>query len=72
MIKASETMKRQLCCIVSFVEHPITNAETEAGDSMIQSARRTVRELPNFASRRTRVLFQLGTLQLNPPLYPQK
>jgi transposase len=66
MIRAAETVKRHLWGIVSFVEHPITNAATEGVNSMIQSLRHSARGLPNFASLRTRVLFHLGRLQLTP------
>ena len=64
MIRAAETVKRHLWGIVSFVEHPITNAATEGGNSMIESLRHSARGLPNFASLRIRVLFHLGRLQL--------
>lgn len=66
MIKAAETVKRHLWGIVSFVEHPITNAATEGVNSMIESLRHSARGLPNFASLRIRVLFHLGRLQLTP------
>jgi hypothetical protein len=44
MIKATETLKRHLWCNVIVVQQPSTNSATEAGDSMIQSARHTVRD----------------------------
>jgi transposase len=66
MIKAAETVKRHLWGIVSFVEHPITNAATEGVNSMIESLRHSTRGRPNFASLRIRVLFHLGRLQLTP------
>jgi transposase len=66
MIKAAETVKRHLWGIVTFVEHPITNAATEGVNSMIVSLRHNARGLRDFDSLRIRVLFHLGRLQLTP------
>jgi transposase len=66
MITTAETVKRHLWSIAGFVTHPITNAATEGVNSMIQSLRHSARGLPNPASPRIHVLFQLSGLQRKP------
>lgn len=52
--------------ILNYILHRITNAASEGINSTIQSLKHAARGLPVFKTFRTRVLFFLGKLNLNP------
>lgn len=64
--KAAEMIGHHAEGILNYVYHRITNAASEGINSTIQSLKHAARGLPAFKTFRTRVLFFLGKLDLNP------
>ena len=64
--KVALTLKDRLLGLLEYFNHRITNAVTEAFNATIQSLKATARGFRNFDHYRTRILFFLGRLDLNP------
>lgn len=64
--KVALTLKEHLHGLLSYFNHRITNAVTEAFNSTIQSLKAAARGFRNFDHYRTRILFFLGRLNLHP------
>lgn len=59
-------VKRHMEGLLNYFDHRITNAASEAHNSVIQLVKATARGLPNFEKFRTRVLFFCGALDMAP------
>jgi transposase len=66
--KVARSLKEHLEGLLNYFEHPISNALSESINSRIQSLKSTARGFRSFANYRTRILFFLGKLHLNPVL----
>jgi transposase len=64
--KVALTLKEHLHGLLSYFNHRITNAVTEAFNATIQSLKAAARGFRNFDHYRTRILFFLGRLNLQP------
>jgi transposase len=64
--KVARTLRDHLHGLLSYFRHRITNALCEAFNSSIQALKATARGFRNFEHYRTRILFFLGKLSLNP------
>ena len=64
--KVALTLKNHLIGLLQYFNHRITNAVTEAFNASIQSIKASARGFRNFEHYRTRILFFLGRLNLNP------
>ena len=64
--KAAETLKNHLHGLLSYFQHRITNATTEALNSSIQAIKSAARGFRSFENYRIRILFFLGRLNLHP------
>jgi transposase len=64
--KVALTLKEHLLGLLAYFKHRITNAVTEAFNASIQSIKASARGFRNFDHYRTRILFFLGRLNLNP------
>lgn len=64
--KVALTLKDHLLGLLECFNHRITNAVTEAFNASIQSIKASARGFRNFDHYRTRILFFLGRLNLNP------
>ena len=64
--KAARTLKTHLDGLLNYFSHRITNAMAEGLNSAIQKIKATARGFRNFANFRTRILFFLGKLDLQP------
>ena len=64
--KVALTLKEHLHGLLSYFNHRITNAVTEAFNASIQSLKAAARGFRNFDHYRTRILFFLGRLNLHP------
>lgn len=64
--KVALTLKEHLLGLLEYFNHRITNAVTEAFNASIQSIKASARGFRNFEHYRTRILFFLGRLNLNP------
>ena len=64
--KVALTLKEHLLGLLEYFKHRITNAVTEAFNASIQSLKASARGFRNFEHYRTRILFFLGRLNLNP------
>jgi transposase len=64
--KVALTLKEHLLGLLEYFNHRITNAVTEAFNASIQSIKAAARGFRNFEHYRTRILFFLGRLNLNP------
>lgn len=64
--KVALTLKDHLLGLLEYFNHRITNAVTEAFNATIQSLKAAARGFRNFDHYRTRILFFLGRLNLNP------
>jgi transposase len=64
--KVALTLKEHLLGLLEYFNHRITNAVTEAFNATIQSLKAAARGFRNFEHYRTRILFFLGRLNLNP------
>jgi len=68
IIKVGRMLKRHLEHIVTWFEHPISNATAEGFNSRIQAIKAAARGFSNFNNYRTRILFFCGRLQLEPEI----
>jgi transposase len=66
MIDVARMLKRHLENLLTYLEHPITNAVTEGLNSKIQNIKSAARGFRNFKNYRTRILFFCGKLSLYP------
>jgi transposase len=66
LTKVADMVERHSEGVLAYLWHPITNAAAEGLNSIIQSLKHAARGLPNFQSFRSRILFFLGKLDLNP------
>ena len=66
MIDVARMRKRHLEHLLTYREHPITNAVTEGLNSKIQSIKSAARGFRSFKNYRTRILFFCGKLNLQP------
>ena len=66
MKKVAVTLKDHLAGLLTYFEHPITNALTEGFNSKIQSIKSDARGFRNFANYRARILFFCGKLAMTP------
>ena len=64
--KAARSRKKHVEGLLNYFEHPISNALSESINSRIQSLKATARGFRSFANYRTRILFFLGKLDLQP------
>ena len=64
--KIAVTLREHLLGLLAYFQHRITNAVTEAFNASIQSLKASARGFRNFEHYRTRILFFLGRLNLNP------
>jgi len=69
--KVALTLKEHLLGLLEYFKHRITNAVTEAFNASIQSIKASARGFRNFEHYRTRILFFLGRLNLNPLQKPE-
>ena len=65
-LKADGTLRDHPPGLLSYIRHRITNAPCGAFHSSIQALKATARGFRNFEHYRTRILFFLGKLNLNP------
>ena len=66
MMDVARMLKRHLENLLTYLEHPITNAVTEGLNSKIQSLKSAARGFRSFKNYRTRILFFCGKLNLQP------
>lgn len=66
--KAARSLKKHVEGLLNYFEHPISNALSESINSRIQSLKATARGFRSFTNYRTRILFFLGKLNLQPAL----
>lgn len=66
MMRVARMLKTRLPNILSYIEHRITNAVSEALNSKIQWIKYTARGFRNRANYRTAILFHCGGLKLYP------
>ena len=66
VIKVAHTLQSHLLGLLTYFRHKITNAMTEGFNSTIQSLKASARGFRNFENYRTRILFFLGRLDLQP------
>ena len=66
VIKVAHTLQSHLLGLLTYFRHKITNAMTEGFNSTIQSLKASARGFRNFENYRTRILFFLGKLDLQP------
>lgn len=64
--KVARMLKGHFERIVSYFEHPITNAVTEGLNSRIQELKSSARGFRGFSNYRARILFYCGKLELMP------
>ena len=64
--KVAKMLKRHLENILTYLQHPITNAVTEGLNSKIQMIKSNARGFRSFENYRTRILFFCGKLDLYP------
>ena len=64
--KVATTLKEHLLGLLQYFKHRITNAVTEALNGSIQALKANARGFRSFANFRTRILFFLGKLNLQP------
>ena len=64
MIEAAATVLRHLDEILNYLRHPTTKAMSEGLNSMVQSIKPSAKDLPNYESFRTRILFFRGQLDM--------
>jgi transposase len=68
MKKVARMLKERLGNVVTWWNHPITNAVSEGLNSKIQTIKSAARGFHSFASYRIRILFFCGKLDLKPTL----
>ena len=66
IIKVAKTLKRHLEGLLTYMEHPITNAVTEGLNSKIQLVKASARGFRNFENYRISILFHCGKLEMYP------
>jgi len=66
MIKAAKTLKHYLWGILTYIEHPYTNAMTEGLNSKIQEIKYRARGYRNRENFRLAILFHCGELDMSP------
>jgi transposase len=66
IIKVAKTLKRHLKGLLTYFEHPITNAASEGLNSKIQFIKAAARGFRNFNNYRIAILFHCGKLNLYP------
>lgn len=66
VVRAAQTLKAHLQGLLNYLTHRITNAMSEAFNSRIQSLKSAARGFHLFSRFRTRILFFLGSLDLQP------
>jgi transposase len=66
----ARTLKAHLVNLLTYFQHPITNATTEGFNSKIQAIKADARGFRRFENYRARILFFCGKLNLMPHLPP--
>ena len=66
MVKLAKSLKASKERILTWFEHPISNAVAEGFNSIIQQLRAAARGFRNFEHYRYRILFYCGKLALRP------
>jgi len=66
MVQVAQMLRRHRERIVTWFQHPISNAAAEGFNSRIQALKSAARGFRNFANYRTRILFFCGRLPLRP------
>jgi len=66
MVKTAKRLKRHLERLVTWFDHPITNASAEGFNSVIQALKTAARGFRSFANYRIRILFHCGRLDMAP------
>jgi len=66
MQKVATILKRRIENLLTWFEHPITNAHAEGFNSRIQAIKSQARGFRNFANYRSSILFYCGKLSLYP------
>ena len=66
IIKVAKMIKSHLDNILTYLNHPITNAKAEGLNSKIQAIKSAARGFRNFENYRTAILFYCGRLALHP------
>jgi transposase len=66
--KVGRMLKRHLDHLVTWFQHPISNAAAEGFNSKIQALKSAARGFRNFSNYRTRILFFCGRLELEPEI----
>lgn len=66
MQKVATMLKRRIENLLTWFEHPITNAHAEGFNSRIQAIKSQARGFRNFANYRSSILFYCGKLSLYP------
>jgi len=66
--KVARTLKAHLVHLLTYFQHPITNALTEGFNSKIQAIKADARGFRRFENYRARILFFCGKLDLLPHL----
>jgi len=66
VVAAARTLKRHLPGLLTYFEYRITNAVSEGLNSRIEAIKNSARGFHSFETFRTRILFFLGGLELNP------
>lgn len=70
MVKTAKRLKRHLERLVTWFDHPITNASAEGFNSVIQGLKTAARGFRSFANYRIRILFRCGRLDMEPVTRP--
>jgi len=66
VVAAARTLERHLPGLLTYFEYRITNAVSEGLNSRIEAIKNSARGFHSFETFRTRILFFLGGLELNP------
>jgi transposase len=66
IIEVARMIKRHFANIITYLQHPITDAVTEGLNSKIQALKANARGFSSFANYRIRILFFSGKLNLHP------
>ena len=66
VVKVAQTLQSHLLGLLTYFRHKITNAMCECFNSTVQSIKASARGFRNFDNYRTRILFFLGRLDLQP------